>query len=197
MTDGTTTWPDIVTDAAPAIFTNLQYGSYQINEIASAGYTLNNISPSPVIISALTPNPRVTITNWKDSAIVETATITINKTVTGTAKSAGYFEYTITCPSPAINIIRTGDQFSTIVITDLPYGVYTVTETVQLGYNLTSITPATFTLSGINANQTVEIINEIVTIVTPINYGALYNYYAVNNPKGILANGWKVPTDAE
>ena len=47
----------------------------------------------------------------------------------------------------------------------------------------------------------VDIFQEIITWchggITPIKYGALYNWYAATDVRGICASGWHLPTNLD
>jgi len=82
-----------------------------------------------------------------------------------------------------------------VILTNVPYGTYTVTEEAELGYTLESIDLPTFTIDRDNLHFDVNIINSKDPVIENIKYGALYNWYAAKDIRGLAASGWEVPYD--
>jgi len=137
------------------------------------------------------------------STVPATGTIYVFKTVTDHPEDETYFHVTLTGQSEDPTIVdgwvKTGDDG--IMFEDLPFDTYVLTEDSEDGYTLVSISDPV-TLDVENLTGSFEVVNEVQQQVTPIKYGALYNWYAASKNGGmgngsIAPSGWHVPTDAE
>jgi len=126
--------------------------------------------------------------------------ISVSKVVVGMPDDTTYFHVILTGASSEIPIadgwIKTGQ---TIKFSGLPFDTYTLTEDAHMGYKQDGITPASIELSRSNRTGSIGILN---TPVTPIKYGALYNWYAASKNGGsgvgsIAPSGWHVPNSTE
>ena len=134
-----------------------------------------------------------------------TTKITINKTVTGTSIVSSF----LVNISGAVNYVGLPlTKNEPIVLNNVPYGDYVITEQADVSYSLTSITPSSFTLNALNPQQVITITNDyfkgiievskvIKETILNVEYGFLYNWYAANDVRGIASTGWHLPTEAE
>ncbi len=182
----------------PLVFNSLQYGTYTITEGSTFGYVLTSITPSIFTLSATNPQQTVAIVNT-----IQLGVVTVTKLITGVTEDETYFDVVITGqgadPIEQSGQVRLGEP---LVFYDLPLDDYVITELAVDGYTLTSITPSTVTIDSDNLSDEVVIVNEIESPITPIELGALYNWYAASKNGGsgigsIAPEGWHVPTYVE
>jgi len=175
----------------PAVFSNLDFDTYIITENQAVGYESPAIDIPSVTLSIDDPGQLVTITNTKT---VEVGSITINKTVLNVSGDKEYsFQYVAT--GTGVNPLIFNAHGSTVepaIFSNLPLDSYTITEIPDSDYPLISITPEVCTLTSLNPNQSVEVVNGNTNPV--FSYGLLYNWWAANNENNIAANGWVLPT---
>ena len=134
-----------------------------------------------------------------------TTKITINKTVTGTSIVSSF----LVNISGAVNYVGLPlTKNEPIVLNNVPYGDYVITEQADVSYSLTSITPSSFTLNALNPQQVITITNDyfkgiievskvIKETILNVEYGFLYNWYAATDERNIANTGWHVPTNTE
>lgn len=192
VTDGVTPSSKEVTYIIPAVHDTLEFGNYTISETQKAGYQTPIIEPASAILSLENTNQLVTITNTK---IPEVGSITVNKTVLNTYGDKVYeFEYiaTGTGVNPLVFSAH-GSTSSPAVFSDLPLDTYTITEVPNPDYPLVSITPGSCTLTTLNPDQSVDVVNGNTN--PEFGYGLLYNWWAANNENGITSDkDWVLPS---
>ena len=144
---------------APIVLGNLPWGTYTITEDAKDGYQLTGwTGGTPVDASDATKGITVTIGTGAGASLTATATatndttddgkLTINKSFLDDSigDSSDTFSFVVTrdedTASPKTNYAagKTATVSSPIVLTDLPWGTYTITESVKDGYRLASWT---------------------------------------------------------
>jgi len=124
------------------------------------------------------------------------ASITINKTITGFPEDLETkFKVTILSSGGGSYYDLTITQGVPLVLTNVPYGDYIVTETfIPEGYVLSSITGGTFTIDKDNLHFVVDIVN---IKYDSVMYGGLYNNMAVRDAREITASGYSVATKTD
>jgi len=137
------------------------------------------------------------------STVPATGTIYVFKTVTDHPEDETYFHVTLTGqgedPTIVDGWVKTGDEG--ITFEDLPFDTYVLTEDSEDGYSLVSIS-GSVVLDADHLTGSIEVVNEVVSAITPIKYGALYNWYAASKEGGtgegsIAPTGWHVPSKTE
>lgn len=185
-----------VSQGNPLVFTDLELGSYAVTEYPTPTHNLVSIETSPVVLTEGDPDQSVVITNEQIPEVDPLGSITINKTITGTSEDPSVeFEFTITGTiEPLLILTQMGSIGSPAVFNALPLDTYTITETSNPEYPLVSITPNTVTLTELNPNQVVAVVNEIAAIT---GFGLLYNFHAVNSSNILAPIGTRIATDAD
>jgi len=157
----------------PAVFSNLDFGTYIITENQASGYGSPVIDIPSVTLSVDDPGQLVTVTNTK---IPEVGSITVNKIVLNVSGDKEYsFQYVAT--GTGVNPLIFNAHGSTVepaIFSNLPLDSYIITEILDSDYPLISITPGVCTLTSLNPNQSVEVINGNTNPV--FSYGLLYNW---------------------
>jgi len=175
----------------PFVLSNIPYGTYTVAEIWMFALRTDNVTPSTFTISASNPQQVVEIENE-----IFFGSVTITKSITDITEDETYFDITLT-DGGAVELtgqVRLGEP---LTFEDLPLGTYDITEAAEEGYTLTSITPSTVTFDIDNLHEDVAIVNSKDIALTPIKYGALYNWYAATDARKITSSDdWIVPTGA-
>ena len=183
-----------VSQGNPLVFSDLELGSYAVTEYPIATHNLVSIETSPVVLTEIDPDQSVVITNEPIPEAPTLGSITINKTIIGTSEDpAVEFEFTITGTiEPLLILTQMGSIGSPAVFNELPLDTYTITEANNPEYPLVSITPDTVTLTELDPNQVVAVVNEIAMIT---GFGLLYNFHAVNSSNILAPIGTRIATD--
>ena len=180
-----------MTYLVPAEFSNLPFVSYTIIEEQLPNYEVPVINSSPITLSVENPSQLVTITNTQ---IPEVGSITVNKTILN-SNITNLTDFEFVATGTGINPLTFsahGTVDVSAVFSDLPLDTYTITEVPNPNYPLVSITPNSCTLTSLNSNQVVEIIND--NLNPEFGYGLLYNWWAANNANFISTPGWILPS---
>lgn len=132
----------------------------------NSNLVLPEIIPGPEYSNVNTPQ---TIYTWQDVygnvkpyEPVTTGTIRINKIVTVDGEAiTDNTTFTVNITNGATVLTRTVSRNSPLILLELPFGTYTITEVPLEGYDLVSITPSIVTLSELNLSAIVNITNEL------------------------------------
>lgn len=134
----------------------------------------------------------------------KTGTVVVNTVVTGVPDDFTVFRATLTGQSEEPTIVGPFDisQESPVYVRNLPFDTYVLTVENEDGYTLDSVTPSSIALSRANRVGTVTVTESVEPQITPIKYGALYNWYAASKNGGsgvgsIAPDGWHVPNTSE
>lgn len=185
----------LVSQEQPATLDNLALGTYTIEETPNTLYYTDIDKPS-VTFTSENLTETVTITN--NLLGPELGTLKIAKSIINEPYSEGpsTFTYNITCADPVINMTVTGGKNEEILIPDLPYGTYTVTEETDEFYATVSISPSNPVISILTPNPEVSVVNTRLYF-DGIAHGRLYNWYACTDSREIASEGWRVPTKSD
>jgi hypothetical protein len=130
-------------------FTNLPTGTYTITEIVPAGWTVTG-SPQTVTVSKGVTST-ATITNTRD-----TGSLAVAKQILGQCVSGTQFVVSISGPGSYSASYTFGCSGGSYTFTNLPTGIYTITETATSGWIATSGSPQIVTiLKGTTATATI------------------------------------------
>lgn len=155
--------------------------------LGNSNLVMPEIIPGPEYSNVNTPQTEYT---WQDvyGTTYETltpstsGTITINKIVLNNSlpvENNTLFAIEITTPTGLV--LRNISQDSSVVLTNAPFGEYTISEITPAGYILDSITPSTFTTSELNPNRTVTITNSVCGEEIDCECVVSFDYYEENS----------------
>ncbi|MGV8961800.1 MAG: hypothetical protein ACOH2V_00195 [Candidatus Saccharimonadaceae bacterium] len=148
------------TQDLPFVVDNLVLNTYTIEEVAINGYT-GSINKPSVILTPINLVENILVTN----NVISTGSILITKVInSGGVPIADNKLFSITATNGTTT--RTGfvSQNSPLLFSNLPLGTYTITEGIAANYTLGSITPNTVTLTTLNTNQSVAIVNNLIPL---------------------------------
>ena len=116
----------------------------------------------------------------------KTGTVTVNTVVSGVPDDFTVFRATLTGQSAEPTIVGPFDisQESPAYVRNLPFDTYVLTVENEEGYTLDSVTPSSIVLTRGNRVGNVTVIESVEQQITPIKYGALYNWFAASKNGG-------------
>jgi len=169
-----------VTVSSPLLFTSLSWTDVSTNEL---GYKIERKTGSGVFtqIGQVGTN----VTTFNDSAIAQSTTYTYRVYAYNNAGNSVQYsnEFQVTTNLPSVTI---GTQIWSSVNLDV--------RTYRNGDFIPQVTdPAAW--ANLTTGAWCWYNNDSATYAA--TYGRLYNWYAVNDPRGLAPQGWHVPSDAE
>lgn len=167
-----------VSSVVNLIFPELAFGTYIITEInLPLGYEWLSTVLSSITLTVENPDQTVVIKNNKVE-VITAGNITITKTLTDPIPN----------PAPTFNINIIGETtisrtlaINTPINVGLNFGDYEIIEVPQIGYALTSITPATFTIGNDNLDVDIQIVNKICGVELDWIFNSYFDHYEQNS----------------